>query len=149
MDIQHRIRMSPLTVAGAVLLAGALSAPVATAQLLEIPREAIALEGIPTVRIDSTEEGTTRQVLGPADAAANQLRIRVIDGTFYWASRDDQLLRLERSDEFTYLTSEPGKYIKVTRMGDRLSYVEHLETKPFGSITWWGELRVVLAGPHR
>lgn len=129
--------------AGAVLVALALAWP-AAAQQVDIPEGIIGLEGLPALRIDSTEEGTIRRALDPAEAAEHRLQVHVRDGVFYWTSRDGDRLQLDRSGEFTYLMADPGRYIKVTRLDDRLSYVEHVETKPFGSITWWGELRIVL-----
>jgi hypothetical protein len=69
--------------------------------------------------------------------------IRIVDGQYYWASRDNRPLRLQSSGEFTYLSSEPGQYIRFTRMNDRISYVEHVDLA-HGSVTWWGELRIVV-----
>jgi hypothetical protein len=70
-------------------------------QRVEIPAGATSLEGIPTVRIDSTEGATTRQVLNAAEAAKARLTVRVVDGQFYWTTRDNRLLRLNSSGEFT------------------------------------------------
>jgi hypothetical protein len=45
---------------------------------------------------------------------------------------------------YTHLSStEPGTYVRFTERGNRLLYVEHLDM-PFGSVTFWGELRIVL-----
>lgn len=115
----------------------------APSQPVAIPADATALEGIPTVRVDSTREGTTRLVLGDAEAAKNRLAIRVVDGQFYWSSRENRPLRVQSTGEFTYLSAEPGKYVRLTKLNDKISYVEHLDTA-FGSVTWWGELRVVV-----
>jgi hypothetical protein len=104
--------------------------------------DATALEGVPTVRIDSTEAGTARRVLNEAEAAKNRLTISILDGRFYWTSREDRLLSLSSSDDFTYLSSEPGKYIRITRLNDRISYVEHVDLV-LGDVSWWGELRIV------
>jgi hypothetical protein len=136
-------RLQTALTASAALVTLVLSGP-AAAQQVELPEGIIGLEGLPTLRIDSTEEGTVRRALDSAEAAEHRLQVHVRDGAFYWTSRDGDRLRLDRSGEFTYLMADPGRYIKVTRLDDRLTYVEHLETKPFGSITWWGELRIVL-----
>jgi hypothetical protein len=101
------------------------------------------LEGIPTVRIDSAEGSTTRQVLDAAEAAKARLTVRVVDGRFHWTTRDNRLLRLNSSGEFTYLSSEPGQYIRFTRLRDKISYVEHVDLTS-GSVTWFGELRIVV-----
>jgi hypothetical protein len=132
--------------AGLVLLmvgAGAALAQEARPQSVEMPAEATALEGTPTVRIDSVEGSTTRRVLGESEAATQPLAIRIVDGEFYWTSRDNRRLRLSTAGEFTYLSSEPGKYVRFTRLHDRISYVEHVDTE-LGSVTWWGELRIVV-----
>jgi hypothetical protein len=113
-------------------------------QPVEIPAGATSLEGIPTVRIDSDEGKTTRRVLDAAEAAKARLTIRVVDGQFYWTSRGNRPLHLNSSAEFTYLSSEPGQYIRVTRLNDRISYVEHVDLTA-GSVTWFGELRIVVS----
>jgi hypothetical protein len=110
-------------------------------QKVDIPTTSATLEGIPTVRVDSTEGETTRRVLNAAEAAKERLAVTVKDGTFYWTSRGNRPLRLSSSGEFTYLASEPGQYIRLTRLNDRIAYVEHVDAD-FGSVTWWGELRI-------
>lgn len=110
---------------------------------IEIPANATALEGIPNVRVDVAEARTTRRVLGPADAAKDRLLISVVDGQFYWTTRDNRRLRLNSFGDYTYLSSEPGKYIRLTRVNDKLSYVEHVDLGS-ESITWWGELKIVI-----
>ena len=112
-------------------------------QPVEVPAGATSLERIPTVRIDSAEENTTRRVLDRAEAAKARLTVRVVDGQFFWTSRDNRPLHLNSSDEFTYLSSEPGQYIRLTRLDDRISYVEHVDLTS-GSVTWFGELRIVV-----
>lgn len=111
-------------------------------QSVDIPATATALEGIPAVRVDSAEGTTTRRVLGAAEAAKSRLRIGVVDGQYYWTSRENRLLRLNSSGAFTYLSSEPGNYIRFTRLNDKIAYVEHVDLA-FGSVTWWGELRIM------
>ena len=112
-------------------------------QRVDIPADATSLEGIPTVRIDSTEGSTTRQVLDAAEAAKARLTVRVVDGQFHWTTRDNRLLRLNSSGEFTYLSSDPGRYIRFTRVSDKISYAEHVDLTS-GSVTWFGELRIVV-----
>lgn len=112
-------------------------------QHVEIPRDATALEGFPIVRIDSAEGATTRRVLDAAEAAKSRLTVRVVDGQFFWTTRGGLPLRLNSSGEFTYLSSEPGQYVRFTRLNDKISYVEHVDLAS-GSITWFGELRIVV-----
>ena len=110
----------------------------------QIPQHATALEGIPSVRIDASEDQATRRELGAAEAAANLLKIRIVDGKYYWASHGNKPLAVSTAGEFTYLTStEPGRYVRLRRLNDRLTYVEHVDMAS-GSVTYWGELRVVL-----
>jgi hypothetical protein len=115
---------------------------------VDIPPTAAVLEGTPTVRIDSTQATATRRLLDLAEAAKNRLRISVIDGQYYWTSRENRLLRLNSAGAFTYLSSEPGQYIRFTRINDRIAYVEHVEVA-LGSVTWWGELKIVTSEPRR
>jgi hypothetical protein len=109
-----------------------------------IPKDASALEGVPTVRLDVTSQETKRQELDRKRAAAQALKIEIVDGRYYWTSRDNRPLTLTKSGEFTYLTSaEPGRYVRFRKINDRISYVEHVDME-FGSVTYWGELRIVV-----
>jgi hypothetical protein len=112
-------------------------------QRVEIPADAASLEGIPTVRIDSAEGRATRRRLDAAEAANARLRVKVVDGHFYWTTRGNRLLSLNESGAFTYLSAEPGQYIRLTRLNDKISYVEHVD-QTSGSVTWFGELKVVV-----
>jgi hypothetical protein len=133
----------------AMLAAAALLAPAIVGQSeappasVRIPPNAIALEGIPTVRVDAAQSGTTRHVLTEAESAKSRLRVKIVDGEYYWTSRDNRRLRLDAWGPFTYLSSEPGNYIRLTRINDKVSYVEHMDM-PTGSVTWWGELQFVV-----
>jgi hypothetical protein len=134
--------------AGAVLILALLSTPFTaqegTKDNLGLPHDATALEGLPRVRIDVTQNATTRRDLDPAEAAKNQLTIRIADGRFYWTSRGNRPLASTRSGEFTYLsTAEPGRYVRIRRLNDKFTYVEYVDSD-FGSVTYWGELRVVI-----
>jgi hypothetical protein len=111
-------------------------------QGVEIPKTA-TLEGIPSVRIESTEQGSKRRVLGKAEASENRLSIQVKNGQFYWASRENRPLEVDSSGGFTYLSSKPGSYIKFTKVNDKISYVEHVD-QGLNSVTYWGELRIVI-----
>ncbi len=109
-----------------------------------IPADAVALEGRPAVRVEVTPEGTTRQLLNEQGAEEARLAITMRDGRYYWGNDPGRPLLLRRTGEFTYLsTSEPGHYVKFTQINDRIQYVEHLD-QALGSVTYWGELRVVL-----
>jgi hypothetical protein len=131
---------------GTMLLAGVVMMGTLRAQAAQsvVPPNATALEGTPDVRIETTSDAATRRQLDSTDAAANRLRIQVRDGAFYWSSRDNSRLALTTAGDFTYLSSAtPGRYVRIRRVNDRLTYVEHLDTT-FGSVTYWGELRVVI-----
>jgi hypothetical protein len=110
---------------------------------LVFPAGATALEGTPTLRVDTTRDSTTRRQLDAAEAAENRLRIQIRDGALIWSSRDDRRLTASAAGAFTYLsTSEPGRYVRIQRLNDRLTYIEHVDTE-LGSVTYWGELRIV------
>ena len=123
---------------------GAASRSQTSSEPALIPGNATALEGLPAVRLDATKEGATRRTLDRAEAFKQSLRIRILNGRYYWESREDQPLTLSSSGEFTYLSStEPGRYVRFRRLNDRITYVEHVDV-PSGSVTYWGELRIVL-----
>jgi hypothetical protein len=131
---------------GALAAVASSSQDASQPQSVQIPAGAVTLEGIPTVRIDSTEQGATRRVLGEAEARRERLTVRQMNGKFYWASRENKLLQLNSSGPYTYLSSEPGSYIRLTRINDRISYVEHLDSAR-GNVTWWGTLKIVVGKP--
>ena len=123
---------------GFPLAAGAQSAPD-----LRLPPAAVALQGVPDVQIETTREGATRRQLDAAAAEKHPLNIRLADGRFYRAGEREPLV-VSAAGAFTYLLSrEPGHYVRIRRVNDKLEYVEHLDTA-IGSVTYWGELRVVL-----
>ncbi len=121
----------------------AISAAQSVPMKIEIPADAIRLEGTPTVRIEEEEKRATHRVLQPAEASKERLVVRMRDGEFFWETRDNQPLKLNLSGEFTYLSTDPGHYIRLSRMGDKLTYVEHVEMDS-RSVTWRGEIRIVL-----
>jgi len=112
-------------------------------QRIEIPKGAVTLEGVPRVRIDDTEAGSQRRVLPKKEADEHQLRIQVRDGQFFRAGKGNAPLKVDAAGAYTYLSSQPGSYIRLTRINDRIAYVEHLEEGP-NHVTFWGELRIVL-----
>jgi hypothetical protein len=115
-------------------------------QRVQLPAGAATLEGIPTVRIDTSQQSAARKVLTPAEAKQHPLTISKMGGQYYWASRENKLLQLNSSGPYTYLSAEPGSYIRFTRINDRIDYVEHVDS-PLGSVTWWGELRIAAGKP--
>ena len=128
----------------ALLTAGAAGQAPSSGQTPIVPENATALEGVPTVRLDATEEGAKRRRLRGAEASDHRLRVAIVNGQYYWASRENRPLTASSSGEFTYLSStDPGHYVRFRRINDRLTYVEHVEM-PQGSVTYWGELRIVL-----
>ena len=133
----------PLLLA-ATLGSGLLAQTQEPAGDLGLPAGATALEGLPQIRIDTTRDAVTRRELDAAESTAERLRIRVADGRLYWASRGDGALTAKTSDGYMYLSSgDPGRYVRIRRVNDRLTYVEHVDTE-VGSVTFWGELRVEL-----
>lgn len=109
-----------------------------------IPANATALEGLPAVRVETTSEKATRRQLDGSEAAGHRLRVRIDKNGFYWSSRDNRRLSVTAAGAFTYLSSsEPGNYVRIQRLKDRFTYVEHVDTD-LGSVTYWGELRIVL-----
>jgi hypothetical protein len=108
-----------------------------------IPENAMALEGQPTIRVDASKESATRRKLASAEATKHRLKISIVDGNYYWSSQENRPLTLAASGEFTYLSAEPGQYIRLRKINDKLEYVEHVD-KDFVSVTFWGELRVIL-----
>lgn len=109
-----------------------------------IPTDATALEGSPTVEVETTVDATRRLVLNAEEAGKHGLRISLLDGRYFWSSHQNEELTPRTSGEFIYLmTSTPGQYVRLTRVKDRLTYVEHMEVGG-RTVSYFGELRIVL-----
>ena len=106
--------------------------------------DARALEGRPEVRIDTNRDGASRQILDAQQAGESLLTLTVDKGQLYWGD-EQRPLTVTSSGDFIYLSSsaEPGRYVRVRRLNDRFTYVEHVD-KGSQSITYWGELKVVI-----
>ncbi len=139
---QRTVRAVGVLVACVILIAADAFGQTKPAKI-EIPANTTVLEGVPTVRVDAAEASAKRHVLGPAEAAKDRLRVKVIDGKLLWASQGDRPLRLSSSGDFTHLTSDPGSYIRLTKVNNKITYVEHID-QATKSVTWWGELRFVV-----
>ena len=141
MSLTHTYRWRDAA-AGAAMLTLLASAAAAQAPPWPLPANTRALEGLPRVQVETTESATTRRVLTEAEARERRLMLRVDEGRYYWGAQT-RPLTVDVSGNFVYLSSEPGKYIRLRRLDDRLSYVEHVDMGT-RSVTWWGELRVKL-----
>jgi hypothetical protein len=129
----------PVLAAGAVLAQAPAPRPDAV-----FPSNAAVLEGLPRVRIDTTRDHVTRRELDAAEAARSRLTITISDGRLYRGDRTGTPLTITNADDFTYLSStRPGRYIRIQRLQETLSYIEHVDMA-FGSVTYWGELRVAV-----
>ena len=131
-------------VTAALLTASAVRAQSpAPLQQIGVPDTATELEGRPEVRVETTQRTATRRELSASEAADSRLTIRIRDGALYWGAEERPLM-VNPSGEFVYLSSaEPGRYVRLRRVNDRLTYVEHVDLGS-RSITYWGELRIVL-----
>ena len=87
--------------------------------------------------------GQRRRMLDAMEREQSRLTVQKVNGAYIWTSRDNKMLTLFNEGPFTYLSAAPGQYIRFTQVNDRITYVEHIDS-PIGSVTWFGELRVVL-----
>jgi hypothetical protein len=55
----------------------------ATFASVPIPPNAVALEGLPTVRVDSAPGNTTRRVLNGTESVQGRLVVKIVDGHYY------------------------------------------------------------------
>ncbi len=139
--LHRNLGLCTACVAWAVAVGAAQTA--ARPEPVQIPKSAIALEGVPTIMVEDTGQATSRRALTPEEAAKNRLRVRVKDGRFFWESRDGGPLEVSTAGAYTYLMSQPGRYIRLTNLNGRITYVEHVD-QDSGSMTFRGELRIGL-----
>lgn len=129
---------------GLVMTSAAVRGQVPDDQSPAIPQGASKLEGLPAVRLDATKDDAKRRPLNRAEATKEKLTISIVNGQYYWTSRENRPLTLRSSGEFTCLSSaDPGLYVRFRKVNDRIAYVEHVDSA-LGSVTYWGELRIVL-----
>jgi len=140
-----RQTVAVIGVAGCLALgsSGAAQQAQTSGEKTVIPANASALEGVPAVRLDVKKDAAMRRQLDGDEAARQTLKIKVDNGRFFWATRENVPLTLTTAGEFTYLSAEPGRYIRLRKVNDKIEYVEHVD-REWESVTWWGELRVVL-----
>jgi hypothetical protein len=144
MRFPKRFLESVIATACVVAIGPALVGQTSGQGQVQLPKNAVALEGKPLVRIDATEDQITRRPLTETEMTENHLTIKTENGRYFWASRGNLPLTLSSSGDFTYLaSSEPGKYVRFRRVNDRITYVEHVDMA-HGSVTYWGELKIVL-----
>ena len=65
------------------------------------------------------------------------LRRTLNDSSLRW----DSLLAKRASEPFTYLSAEPGTYVRYTRVNSQVTYVEHVQAV-IGRVTWRGLLQI-------
>lgn len=152
MTLNRIVRIAGPLAALLLMTSGGVAQTTATGGDL-LPRNATALEGLPQVRIDTTRNDVRRRELDPSEAAKSRLLIKIVDGHFYWGDRTTTPLTVTSAGGFTYLSSgEPGRYVRFRYVNDTLTYVEHTDmaygvensNMAYGSVTYWGELRIIL-----
>ncbi|HET9328452.1 MAG TPA: hypothetical protein VFQ05_16920 [Candidatus Eisenbacteria bacterium] len=107
------------------------------------------LEARPTVRINASEEGATRETLSKLDQEKSKITSAWRDGKYLWTSREGVELVLQGRTGPTYFFVEPrgAGYVKVfdTHVwpdsmrdpGPRYRFMEHVHIG-LGTITYWG-----------
>jgi hypothetical protein len=130
-----------------VLVAALLGSRASAAQedvpgVVKVPPTVTALEGRPLVVTRSEAGETERTVLAPEQAKEQRLLVTVVDGRFYWASRQNRPLTMTTSGAFTLLDSGVGSYVKFTSVDGRILYIEHVNVG-MNTLTYWGVLEVV------
>jgi len=83
--------------------------------------------------------------MGTATTPQEPPRVRIddADGASHGRAADTKKASRPEPGGYTFLSSTPGSYARVTRITDRVSYLEHLERGPQYA-TFRGGLRVAL-----
>jgi len=110
----------------------------------------LVFDASPSVRVQSDDSETSRQVLPKDERMEYRVTIIHRDGRYYWASRENVELAYHGSGAGHFFISPGGAgYVKVFDThflpadargdGPRFWYMEHLVMPgPFGTITYWG-----------
>ena len=129
----------PLRLGLCLVAFGLFASPVAAQTVLSVA---------PTVRVDSGEDSTQRNVLSEDEQGEFRLVITTRNGRYFWSSREGRELRHSGSGPTHYfIDPRGGGYVKVldtaglpdflSEPGPRFRYMEHL-TLLLGTITYWG-----------
>jgi len=138
-----RVLMS-VAVMASVLLVGDASGQAPTLRRPEV--EVLVLSGVPTVRADTSINGSISTELTASQGFEFRLLITKVGDRYFWKSRENRELVYFRSSSFDYFVSPVGAgYIKVN-WRDLLKveplkparYFEHLPVL-LDTITYWGE----------
>ena len=125
----------------------------ATANDLEIPAEfgipdnTLSIVGIPSSRVDSSAGQTSRVELNKSERDEYKLRISLIDGKYYWTSRDN----VELAYIHTYgvcgmfIPTNGHGYIKMCNSPDGVSYIEIVSMLD-SSISYFGTASFLSSG---
>jgi hypothetical protein len=105
----------------------------------------VVFRGTPTVRVFASVENDNREKLDADTAKKNECVIVARGKKYYWASRDNAVMRRVDAAQFTYFIHEGGAgYVKVFT-GERKAvnapadYIENF-TRGFEVITYWGRV---------
>ena len=117
--------------------------------LLATPAAAqVVLSATPTVKVDSSEASTARQVLSEDEQEEFRVVISTRNSRYFWISREGrELFHSVSGINHWFLDPRGGGYVKVVDTGllpealrdpgPRFHYIEHL-TLSLGTITYWG-----------
>src|SRR5262245_51583178 len=136
-----------LAVFGTTLLLGSGAFSQEDPSRPSVPARAIRFDGAPPVNVESRRDpGMRRALIGPQEKPLSDPQEKKV-GLFVGSKRR---LPAYEPGAYTHLRGMPGQYIRIKPLNETLSYVERVDTygervdAPSGSVTWYGELRMVV-----
>ena len=107
--------------------------------------DTVVLSGVPTIRVTSSSESTSRKDLSDAERQEYGVVIIKRGDEYFWASRENKRLVYSASGAFHYFIAPEGSgYIKVAdpkllmeKGKTGFLYMEHVHLW-FETITYWG-----------
>ena len=113
----------------------------------------VVLTGIPTVKVNSSEETTSRTVLTEIEQRAARVLLVRRDKKFLWVTQGNKLVsHINRGSQHLFLDPEAGNYLKIfsqpTTSGERgreYVYIEHVNQGP-ETVTYWGRADIFEPG---
>ena len=105
--------------------------------------------GVPSVRIDSSSDYTSRRVLSESERDKNAVHIVKVDDSYVWVTREGRALVHSRSGAYDkFIDPRGGGYVKIfnpeslpgsTHEGQTMFwYMEHVHLG-LSTITYWGK----------
>lgn len=112
----------------------------------------VILHLLPEVRVISSAEGTTRELLSATEQEKEKIRVAIIDGKLLWQTRGSKEMEYSTGGIYEFYRGPAGAgYIAIENgaiLGQPIRFFEHVRTG-LTTITYWGTVKHTYDPPKR